>query len=89
MSMDWVVFLYSLLRSCPELTHFFYTCSAIFHVSQCFCTFYTIHLQYVVEGLKPVAALTKTMDQGIKENLKKKVDQSPSFFFFFLLTLVD
>jgi hypothetical protein len=35
-------------------------------------TFHAVHLQCVVEGLKPVAAATKTLDQRIKENLKKK-----------------
>ena len=35
-------------------------------------TFYAVHLQCVVEGLKPVAATTKTLDQSINEDLRKK-----------------
>ena len=42
-----------------------------------FFTFYAVHLQCVVEGLNPVAASTKTLNQSIKQNLQVK--KSPSF----------
>ena len=69
--MDWVVFLYSLLRSCPGSQCVFHIHTAIaVKFGTCIFTFYSIHLQCVVEGLEPVATSTKTLDQGIKQNLR-------------------